>query len=65
MPRTKSGTFDQSRYVQQYIKENTTIKKVMFNKKEEAELLAWAEGIPGGFSGYVKRLIRDDMTARK
>ena len=61
MPRKASGSFDQSRYIQEYMKENVTVKKVVFNKRDEAELLEWANRSPGGFSAYVKRLIREDM----
>lgn len=61
MPRKASGNFDQNRYIQEYMKENVTVKKVVFNKREEQELLEWANAIPGGFSAYIKRLIREDM----
>ena len=61
MPRKASGNFDQGKYVQQYMKENVTVKKVVFNKRDEAELLDWANRSTVGFSAYVKRLIREDM----
>ena len=61
MPRKASGDFDQNKYVQQYMKENVTVKKVVFNKRDEQELLEWATASPDGFSAYVKRLIREDM----
>ena len=61
MPRKASGNFDQGKYVQQYMKENVTVKKVVFNKRDETELLEWANRSPGGFSAYVKRLILEDM----
>ena len=57
MPRKKSGMFDQSKYVQQYIKENVTVKKVSFNKNTESDLLEFVEGKT--FSTYVKDLIRE------
>ena len=59
MPRKKSGTFDQSKYVQQYMKDNVTVKKVTFNKLSDADLLAWLDDKK--FSTYVKDLIRHDI----
>lgn len=59
MPRKKTGKFDQSKYVQQFMKEKVIVKKVPFNKENDADLLAWIEGKP--FSTYVKQLIRNDM----
>lgn len=61
MPRKKSGEFDQSRYVQNYIKDNVVMKKVGFNKQHDADILDWIEGVPESFATYVKRLIRQDM----
>ena len=61
MPRQKSGTFNQNTYIQQYVKEKEKIKRVVFNKENDSDLLAWAEQAHEGFSGYVKRLIREDM----
>ena len=59
MPRKKSGTFDQSKYIQQFMKEKVTVKKVTFNKEADAEMLAWLADKK--FSTYVKDLIRSDM----
>ena len=59
MPRKKSGTFDQSKYIQQFMKEKVTVKKVTFNKETDADLLAWLAD--KRFSTYVKELIREDM----
>ena len=59
MPRTKSGLFDQSKYVQQFMREKVTVKKVTFNKETDADLLAWMSGKK--FSTYIKELIRQDM----
>lgn len=59
MPRKKSGTFDQSKYVQQFMKEKVTVKKVSFNKEKDVDLLAWLDDKQ--FSPYVKDLIRKDM----
>ena len=60
MSRQKSG-FDQNRYIQEFVRENEKIKKVVFNKGTDADLIEWAEQVTGGFSAYVKRLIREDM----
>ena len=59
MPRKKSGEFDQSKYIQQFMKENVTVKRVTFNKVTDADLLAWLKDRK--FSTYVKDLIRKDM----
>ena len=59
MPRKKSGTFDQSKYIQQFMKDKVTVKKVSFNKESEADMLEWLADKK--FSTYVKELIRLDM----
>ena len=59
MPRKKSGLFDQSKYIQQFMKDNITVKKVSFNKETDADVLAWLAD--KRFSTYVKGLIREDM----
>ena len=59
MPRKKSGTFDQSKYIQQFMKEKITVKKVTFNKETDSDLLAWLAD--KRFSTYIKDLIREDM----
>lgn len=59
MPREKSGLFDQNKYIQQFMKDKITVKKVIFNKEKDADLLAWLAGKK--FSTYVKDLIRKDM----
>ena len=63
MPRKKSGTFDQNKYVQQFMKDKVTVKKVTFNKETDADLLAWLDGRK--FSTYIKDLIRRDMKGVK
>ena len=59
MPKKKSGLFDQNKYIQQYMKDNVTVKKVTFNKETDADLLSWIA--EKRFSTYVKELIRKDM----
>lgn len=59
MPRKKSGTFDQNKYIQQFVREKETTKRVVFNKETDADLLAWLA--EKRFSTYVKDLIRNDM----
>lgn len=59
MPRKKSGLFDQSKYIQQFMKEKVTVKKVSFNRKSDSDLLEWIADKT--FSTYVKELIRKDM----
>lgn len=52
-------------YNDAYQKENIIRKVVKFNRKNENDLLllTWAEQ-QGAFSGYCRRLIRDDMDKR-
>lgn len=59
MPRKKSGLFDQNKYIQQYMKEKETTKRVVFNNETDADLLEWLADKT--FSTYVKELIRLDM----
>ena len=59
MPRKKSGTFDQNKYIQQFVREKETTKRVVFNKETDADLLEWLADKT--FSTYVKELIRLDM----
>ena len=59
MPRQKSGLFDQNKYIQKFIQEKETVKKVIFNNETDADLLAWIANKK--FSAYVKNLIREDM----
>ncbi len=55
--------FDQSAYVQQYIKDNVTVKKVTFSRKkpEDVEILRWLEENRINFSGLVKEIIKEKM----
>ena len=62
MSRKKSGLFDQSKYIQQFMKDKVTVKKVTFNKKTDADLLEWLADKK--FSTYVKELIRKDMNKK-
>ena len=62
MPRKKSGLFDQNKYIQQFMKEKETTKRVVFNNETDADLLAWLDGKT--FSTYVKELIRQDMNRK-
>lgn len=62
MPRKKSGTFDQSKYIQQFMKEKVTVKRVTFNKETDADLLAWLADKT--FSTYVKELILKDKEVK-
>lgn len=63
MPRKKSGLFDQSKYVQQYMKDNIKQVKVSLNKNkpDDMQMIAWIAQQQEGASGYIKRLIRQDM----
>ena len=59
MPRKKSGTFDQSKYIQRFMREKVMVKRVTFNREKDSDLLAWIAG--KRFSTYIKDLIRKDM----
>lgn len=62
MPKAK-GDFDQGKYVVDYMKENIKQVRVSLNrtKDEDNEIIHWLESQPEGASGYIKRLIRNDM----
>jgi hypothetical protein len=66
MPRKKSGNFDQSKYIVGYIHDNIKHIKVSLNKTkpDDMQMIAWIAQQPEGASGYIKRLIRDDMENR-
>ncbi len=55
--------FDQSAYVQQYMRDNVTVKKVTFSRKkpEDVEILRWLEENRINFSGLVKEIIKEKM----
>ncbi len=55
--------FDQSAYVQQYMRENVTVKKVTFSRKkpEDVEILRWLDENKINFSGLVKEIIKEKM----
>lgn len=63
MPRKKSGTFDQDKYVRSYIHENRITKSLTFNKKndDDMKLLEWLDKQPTSFNQYIKALILKDM----
>ena len=67
MPRKKSGTFDQNKYVGQYISEHIRYKKINFNidKPDDKELMDWIDSQHEPISVYLKRLVRQDMEQRK
>lgn len=52
--------FDQTKYVEGYLKTNIKQVRVSLNKKHDAEMIAWLEK-QGNASGYIKRLIQEDM----
>ena len=66
MPKTRSGHFDQNRYVQQYLHQFRAAKSLTFNKKnpDDMAMLEWIDSQPEGVNKYLQRLIREDM-ARK
>lgn len=56
--------FDKAAYDRDYMKQHTVKKEIRFGKETDAELLAWIERQPEGFSRYVRRLIQEDMDRR-
>ena len=52
--------FDQTKYVEGYLKENIKQVRVSLNKRHDADIIEWLEE-QGNASGYIKRLIRTDM----
>ena len=58
--------FDQSKYVQEYAKENIIRKFLPFNKMnpDDMILLEWVKRQPN-FTQYIKALIRADYERRK
>lgn len=52
--------FDQTKYIEGYLKSNIKQVRVSLNKKHDAEMIAWLEK-QGNASGYIKRLIMQDM----
>lgn len=67
MPRKKSGNFNQSKYIVGYIHDNIKHIKVSLNKTkvDDMRMIAWIAQQPEGASGYIKRLIREDMENEK
>lgn len=67
MPRQKSGEFDQNKYVADYMREKIKQVKVSLNKtkQDDIDIIEWLDRQPEGASGYIKRLIREDMAKEK
>lgn len=59
MARKPGDKFNQTEYVEKYMKEKITVKKVAFSNERDAALLMWTRDKT--FSRYVKQLIRKDM----
>lgn len=53
--------FDQTKYIEGYLKRNIKQVRVSLNKKHDAEIIEWLEK-QGNASGYIKRLIVQDMS---
>ena len=52
--------FDQTKYVEGYLKTNIKQVRVSLNKRNDADVIEWLKEQPSE-SGYIKRLIRMDM----
>ena len=55
--------FDQTKYIEGYIKENIKHVRVSLNKRHDADIIEWLEK-QGNASGYIKRLIQADMVKK-
>lgn len=53
--------FDQTKYIEGYLKDHIKQVRVSLNRKHDADIIAWLEK-QGNASGYIKRLIREDMS---
>lgn len=53
--------FNQTKYIEGYLRNNIKQVRVSLNKKHDADIIAWLEK-QGNASGYIKRLIREDMS---
>ena len=61
--RKKSGSFDQSKYIQEYQKQ--TYKRYIFQvRKDNTELINWLESMPNK-QRYILDLIETDMNKSK
>ena len=58
-------SFDKGSYDIAYQKETLERHSLNFNRKTEAELIAWVASRNELFAAYVKRLIREDMEKNK
>ena len=63
MPKQKSGEFDSNKYVAGYLKQNIKLVHISLNRTKEPDqkILEWLQKQPEGASGYLKRLILQDM----
>ena len=52
--------FDQTKYVEGYLRKNIKQVRVSLNKRNDADVIEWLKEQPSA-SGYIKRLIRMDM----
>ena len=52
--------FDQTKYIEGYLKDNIKQVRVSLNKKHDADIIDWLGKQPSA-SGYIKQLIRTDM----
>lgn len=53
--------FNQTKYIEGYLRNNIKQVRVSLNKKHDADIIAWLKK-QGNASGYIKRLIREDMS---
>lgn len=56
----KESTFNQSEYIQRYMKENNVRVQVILNKNYDSDIITHLNTMANK-SGYIKRLIREDL----
>ena len=63
MPKLSNGSFNQGKYVADYMREKIWQVHVSLNKTkpEDIQMHEWLTSRPEGASGYIKRLVREDM----
>lgn len=65
MPKIKSGTFDNKAYQNEYHKSMKN-KLISFNPANPDDMILWEHLMrQENATGYIKRLIREDMDQRK
>ena len=57
----KVKTFNQKEYIKEYVKNNTSIRKMRLSKEDDEKLGKYLDHIGQGYSELVRNLILEDM----